>query len=193
MLGFNQTKRIGSSAPDAMMHRQSAGSGALGTSSAGAADESALVAVPSPVPFAAPILAAVPDSLDFEVRYTLGEYVAFMWQHSARLIRRRRITGLAGWWMTLKSTWGAALNFLLLRRSRQLYTFTVDPHGIIRTGSAGVTLVPWSDVSAIRRYSRGYMMVLKRGTLPIPYRCLTETGRQTMDRFVSAVHEASHH
>jgi hypothetical protein len=43
----------------------------------------------------------------------------------------------------------------------------------VRTGPGGVTLIDWADVSAIRCYSRGRMLVLKRGTLPIPSRCLS--------------------
>jgi hypothetical protein len=35
-----------------------------------------------------------------------------------------------------------------------------------------VSLIDWDDVQRIRTYSKGYMMVLKRGTLPIPFRCL---------------------
>ena len=178
MSGFNYSERLNdrlkSAVPGAMMQRESNAPGATHV----------------PLDGAGLPLAAVPDALEFKVQYALGEYIAFMWQHSARLIRRRRISGLPAWWMTFKSTWHAALNFIMLRRSRHVYEFTIDPHGIVRSNATGVTLVPWHDVSAIRRYARGYMMVLQRGTLPIPYRCLDETQRQTMDRFVSAVRQA---
>jgi len=43
----------------------------------------------------------------------------------------------------------------------------------VRT-SGGVTLIDWADVNAVRTYSRGFMMVLERGTLPIPFRCLSD-------------------
>ena len=123
--------------------------------------------------------------LHFKVRYALPEYVSFMWQHAGYLIRRRRIGRLATWWMLSKSTSAAAMHFVTQGRSRHLYDFTIDGHGIIRTSGTGVTLVPWDDVSGIRRYSRGYMMVLKRGTLPIPFRCLSSTQAGVMDGFAA--------
>ncbi len=129
--------------------------------------------------------------LRFKVRYALPEYVSFMWQHAGFLIRRRRIGRFATWWMLTKSTSAAAMNFVLQGRSRHLYDFQIDDHGIIRTSNTGVTLVPWADVSAIRRYSRGYMMVLKRGTLPIPFRCLSGAQSGTMDGFAAALKAAT--
>lgn len=131
------------------------------------------------------------EELHFKVRYALPEYVSFMWQHAGYLIRRRRIGRLASWWMLSKSTSAAALHFVFQGRSRQLYDFTIDTHGIIRTSNTGVTLVPWTDVSAIRRYSRGYMMVLKRGTLPIPFRCLSGAQSGVMDGFAAALKAAA--
>jgi hypothetical protein len=110
--------------------------------------------------------------LHFSVRYRLGEYASFMWQHGRFLIRRRRIGFLAGWYLLVKSTATALLHFVLLGRSRRTYEFTIDEHGIVRSSGTGVTLIEWADVIALRIYSRGMMMVLKRGTLPIPFRCL---------------------
>ena len=133
---------------------------------------------------------ARPEELRFKVRYALPEYVSFMWQHAGYLIRRRRIGRLATWWMLSKSTASAAMNFVLQGRSRHLYDFQIDDHGIIRTSNTGVTLVPWADVSAIRRYSRGYMMVLKRGTLPIPFRCLSGAQAGIMELFAAALRPA---
>ena len=129
--------------------------------------------------------------LHFTVRYALPEYISFMWQHAGYLIRRRRIGRVASWWMLSKSTSAAAMHFVTQGRSRNLYAFTIDAHGIIRTSGTGVTLVPWGDVSAIRRYSRGYMMVLKRGTLPIPFRCLSGSQASIMDVFAAAVKGAA--
>lgn len=117
--------------------------------------------------------------LEFSVRYKLGEYVSFMWQHARHLIRRRRVAAPTSWYMLVKSTWSAAFHFVLQGRSRHTYAFAIDQYGIVRTGPGGVTLIGWSDVSAIRNYSRGRLLVLKRGTLPIPARCLN---REQADR-----------
>ncbi|MGZ8288150.1 MAG: YcxB family protein, partial [Telluria sp.] len=56
-------------------------------------------------------------------------------------------------------------------------------HGIVRSCARGVTLIAWDDVIRIRRYRRGYLMVLKRGTLPIPYRCLGQREVAGMERY----------
>ncbi|MFC4930436.1 YcxB family protein [Massilia sp. GCM10023247] len=123
--------------------------------------------------------------LHFFVRYSLREYVGFMWQHGGYLIRRRHIRWPASLYMQLKSTLSAAFRFLMLGRNRRTYEFTIDRHGIVRT-SGGVTLIDWADVTAVRTYSRGFMMVLKRGTLPIPFRCLDEAQQGAMRMLAQA-------
>lgn len=138
------------------------------------------------------VVQLAPEQLHIKVRYALAEYVSFMWQHGGYLIRRRRIGKLATWWMLFKSTAAAALHFVAQGRSRHLYDFLIDVHGIVRTSSSGVTLVPWTDVTAIRRYSNGYMMVLKRGTLPLPFRCLDKAQCSLMDTFAATVKASRH-
>lgn len=157
-------------------------------------DSARLMAAPSPalIPMAVPLAATIAgasESLTFKVRYTLGEYIVFMWQHTGYLIRRRRIGRFNTLSMTLSSTWSAAFHFVMQGRARHEYEFTIDQHGVLRTHGSGVTLVPWSDVSAIRRYTRGYMMVLKRGTLPIPYRCLDVPQAAAMEVYAVRLRE----
>jgi len=124
--------------------------------------------------------------LHFWVRYTLGEYLGFMWEHGGYLIRRRHIRWPLGPYMRVKSTLSAAMHFILLRRGRRTYEFTIDQHGIVRTSDTGVSLIDWDDVSRIRTYSKGFMMVLKRGTLPIPFRCLNGTEVEAMKGIAAA-------
>jgi hypothetical protein len=135
--------------------------------------------------------AALP--LEFSVRYSLGEYVSFMWQHARYLIHRRRIGALASWYMLVKSTWSAGFHFVMQGRSRHTYGFTIDQHGIVRTGPGGVTLIGWEDVSAIRSYSRGRLLVLKRGTLPIPARCLDRQQSDSLAAYAASVRAAGAH
>lgn len=130
------------------------------------------------------------DALHFFVRYSLREYTSFMWQHGGFLIRRRRVRWPASLFLRLKSTFSAGVNFILLGRGRRTYEFTIDEHGIVRS-SGGVTLIDWDDVAAVRTYSRGFMMVLKRGTLPIPFRCLSEPQVAAMHELAAARHELS--
>lgn len=135
---------------------------------------------------AAPADAAQAGELHFAVRYRLGEYASFMWQHTRYLIRRRRIGFPLGWYLAVKSTALALLNFVALGRTRRTYDFTIDPHGIVRAAQGGVTLIDWDDVTAVRRYTRGFMFVLKRGTLPIPARCLDGAQRLALQGLVDA-------
>lgn len=129
------------------------------------------------------------SELHFFVRYTLAEYVSFMWEHGGFLIRRRRIRFPASLYLRLKSTLSAALHFIMLGRGRRTYEFTIDQHGIVRT-SGGVTLIGWEDVIAVRTYTRGFMMVLKRGTLPLPYRALSEAQTGAMRELAAARRDA---
>jgi hypothetical protein len=138
--------------------------------------------------------AAALRDLHFSVRYSMPEYVSFMWQHGGYLIRRRRIGAMASLYMRIKSTATAALHFALLGRGKRTYEFTIDQHGIVRStrDAGGVTLIDWADVTAIRSYSCGFMMVLKRGTLPIPFRCLNTDGEAAMRAFAAARRGALH-
>lgn len=126
-------------------------------------------------------------ALHFFVRYTLVEYVSFMWQHARHLIRRRRIAAPASWVMLFRSTWWAAFHFVTQGRSRHTYEFTIDQHGIVRSGPGGVTVIKWSDVRAMRRYTRGRLLVLERGTLPIPARCLSHAQADSLAAYAASV------
>jgi hypothetical protein len=141
-------------------------------------------AAPSSPQVASP--AAALCELHFAVRYRLAEYASFMWQHGRHLIRRRRVGFPAGWYLLVKSTATALLHFILLGRSRRTYEFTIDEHGIVRNTGTGVTLIDWADVIAVREYTRGPMLVLKRGTLPIPSRCLSQGQLAALRRYADA-------
>jgi hypothetical protein len=179
MLSFNHPRPVSSTEPAAMQRQQADDKMLHMPVSEGPADMPAPAAAP-PVPL---------SELHFFVRYTLGEYISFMWEHGGFLIRRRRIRFPASLYLRLKSTLSAALHFVLLGRGRRTYEFTIDQHGIVRT-SGGVTLIGWEDVMSVRTYSRGFMMVLKRGTLPIPYRALSDGQTGAMKELAAARRDA---
>lgn len=183
MLSFNHPRPVGSGKPVAVLVQEQAAQALETIMTPGSPDK--VAAPPVSGNSVLPL-----DALHFFVRYTLREYTSFMWQHGGFLIRRRRVRWPASLFLRLKSTFSAALNFLLLGRGRRTYEFTIDEHGIVRT-SGGVTLIDWDDVSAVRTYSRGFMMILKRGTLPIPFRCLSEGQLATMRDLVAARHALS--
>lgn len=139
-------------------------------------------------PFAAAAtLGTMPFALHFLVRYTLAEYIGFMWQHATWLVRRRRVFGLNSLWLRFRSTFTAALHFILLRRGSRTYEMTIDEHGIVRVSDSGVTLIGWDDVRLIRRYRNGFLMILTRGTVPIPYRCLNQDEIAALRGFASSL------
>ncbi|MGG7604441.1 YcxB family protein [Massilia sp. BKSP1R2A-1] len=179
MLSFNHPRPVNSNKPVAVLVQQQ--------------DDDKVLHVPvGTAPAEPPLAAAAPvplSELHFFVRYTLGEYISFMWQHGGYLIRRRRIRFPASLYLRLKSTLGAATHFVLLGRGRRTYEFTIDQHGIVRT-SGGVTLIGWEDVTAVRSYTRGFMMILKRGTLPIPYRALSDAQMGAMKQLAAARRDA---
>lgn len=182
MLSFNQPRPVGSGKPVAVLVQEGAAEVLETMMTAGTSDKAVVS------PRSGGVLPL--DALHFFVRYSLREYTSFMWQHGGFLIRRRRVRWPASLFLRLKSTFSAALNFVLLGRGRRTYEFTIDQHGIVRT-SGGVTLIDWEDVSAVRTYSRGFMMVLKRGTLPIPFRCLSEGQMAVMRDLAAARRELS--
>lgn len=176
MLSFNHPRPVNSNKPVAMLVQQQA-------------DDKVLHLPIGEGPLDLPLPSATPpvplSELHFFVRYTLGEYISFMWQHGGFLIRRRRIRFPASLYLRLKSTLGAAFHFVMAGRGSRTYEFTIDQHGIVRT-SGGVTLIGWEDVVGVRTYSRGFMMVLKRGTLPIPYRALSDAQMEAMKELAAA-------
>lgn len=189
MLSFNhprpRSNGVGSEQPLAMLAQHGAGvDDALRLPAHDGPVDAAANADPATAPVS-PIPPVPLSGLHFFVRYTLGEYLSFMWDHAGFLIRRRRIRWPASLYLRLKSTLSAALHFVMLGRGRRTYEFTIDQHGIVRT-SGGVTLIGWEDVIGVRTYTRGFMMVLKRGTLPIPYRALSDAQRGAMKELAAA-------
>lgn len=176
MLSFNHPRPVNSNKPVATLVQEQADDKVLHLPVSGGPADLPLPSAAAPVPL---------SELHFFVRYTLAEYISFMWQHGGFLIRRRRIRFPASVYLRLKSTLGAAFHFVMAGRGRRTYEFTIDQHGIVRT-SGGVTLIGWEDVVGVRTYSRGFMMVLKRGTLPIPYRALSDAQMGAMKELAAA-------
>jgi hypothetical protein len=181
MLWFNHPKPVGSRKPVAVLVQQHIDPPGILT----------LNTAPPDLPGLHGQGEAAVSPLEFSVRYTLTEYVSFMWQHAHYLIRRRRIAAPTSWYMLVKSTWSSAFHFITQGRSRHTYQFTIDQHGIVRAGPGGVTLIGWEDVSAIRSYSRGRLLVLKRGTLPIPARCLDREQAASLAAYAAWIRAAA--
>lgn len=76
--------------------------------------------------------------------------------------------------------------FLVKQRRMPSCSFRIDAAGIERTSRTGTFVRAWSDVAAVRRYRRGYLLVLARGALPIPARCLDQGKLEAFRRHARA-------
>jgi len=78
------------------------------------------------------------------------------------------LPAMAGLWVALMIT----PLFFLTRRRAPVNEFTIDHATIARRSRRGTFLRGWDQVTAVRSYRRGYLLVFARGALPIPFRCL---------------------
>ena len=62
--------------------------------------------------------------------------------------------------------------FLLKQRRMPVCDYRIDRASIVREAAAGSFRRGWDEVSGVRSYSRGYLLVFPRGAVPIPFRCL---------------------
>lgn len=76
--------------------------------------------------------------------------------------------------------------FLFKQRRMPRSDFVIDGAGIERTTKQGVLRRSWDEVTAVRRYSRGYLLMLRRGAIPIPFRCLDSGQRERLRAFMAA-------
>lgn len=172
------------------------------------------VAVPPPSP-----------AIEFEVDYTLGEYLSILRDHLAFTLRRQsratrlrqallplavalpallaawlvhpgwlRVAGLAIGALALaclpitNNLWVALLGpplFYFKRRRVQRCAFHIDAAGIRRTSRTGTLVRAWADIDGVRRYRQGYLLMMGRGGMPIPYRCLDRKQQATLRRWAS--------
>lgn len=78
------------------------------------------------------------------------------------------LPGTVGFWTALLAT----PVFLFKRRRTPVSELTIDGSTIARSAASGTFRRGWDEVTGVRSYSRGYLLLFKRGALPIPFRCL---------------------
>lgn len=172
-------------------------------------------------------VAAPPASpaIEFELDYTLGEYLSILRDHLAYTLRRQaRATRLrqtllpiavalaallAAWcvdpgWLRAacvaigalalaclpitNNVWVALLGpplFFFKRRRIGRCAFRIDAAGIRRTSLTGTLVRAWAEIDGVRRYRQGYLLMMGRGGMPIPYRCLDRKQQATLRRWAS--------
>lgn len=164
-------------------------------------------------------------AIEFELDYTLGEYLSILRDHLAYTLRRQaRATRLRqtllplvvalpallaawttdpGWLRAACLTTGvlalACLPitntgwvmlfgpplFYFKRHRIGRCSFRIDATGIRRTSRSGTLVRAWADIDGVRRYRHGYLLMLGRGGMPIPYRCLDRKQQATLRRWAS--------
>lgn len=91
----------------------------------------------------------------------------------------------AGFWVLL-----TAPLFLFRQRRMPLCAFTIDGTAIAQRSARGEFRRGWDEVTGVRSYRRGYLLLFARGALPIPFRCLDSGQRQRL-RALALTRQAS--
>lgn len=78
------------------------------------------------------------------------------------------LPGAVRFWVALLAT----PIFLYKQRRMPVSAFTIDRQTIARSSDTGEFRRSWDEVTSVRSYSRGYLLLFRRGALPIPFRCL---------------------
>ncbi|HYD81543.1 MAG TPA: YcxB family protein [Paucimonas sp.] len=133
-------------------------------------------------------------TVTFSVSYTLREYLSFAREHGAALLaERRRREGKpvpygqefrlpfhVRWAINLSSS----IAFYLKHRQMPVCDFAIDERSIRRVAANGRLIVPWAEVVAIHRYSRGYLVARSNGAMPLPFRCLNPEQATLLEELV---------
>ncbi len=137
-------------------------------------------------PVANALAAPVAPGMRLNLQLKLGDYLPLALSHARWLMQRKRVGAATA--ALVRPAFGAlaAFDFALRRRKVGPCTLTFDADGIVRAGRDGDLRVAWSDVRALRTYARGYLLLLKRGALPIPYADLTREQRSAMTAYATA-------
>jgi len=129
-------------------------------------------------------------SLTFSVSYTLGEYLSFVREHTGIVMAEERAkrgkpprASVPAFVMLFVIPF-ASVAFFFKKRRMPVCDFFIDEDRIVRTTADGKLVVPWNDVTAIHRYSQGYLVAKKNGAMPLPLRCLDAEQAATLGALV---------
>src|SRR5471032_3452250 len=128
-------------------------------------------------------------TISFSVSYTLREYLSFVRDHLPVGIallapegKKKRAPSKAVYPFVLAF---AAVVFFFKKRAMPVCDFVIDEKEIRRTTRGGTLVVPWSDLIAVRRYSRGFLLDKgTKGAMPLPYRCFSAEQMAAMEGLV---------
>ena len=116
------------------------------------------------------------NAVQFDVAYHLREYREFVLEHACHV--KGKPLGFIG--QTALSLFAIPV-FLLKASKVGPCSFILDVAGIVRTSKHGKMRMPWTEVTAIHRYTPGLLIEKRGGAVPIPYRCLTSSQREAVE------------
>ena len=129
-------------------------------------------------------------SLTFSVSYTLGEYLSFVREHTGIVMAEERAkqgkpprASVPAFIMVFVVAF-ASVSFFFKKRRMPVCDFFIDEDRIVRTTADGKLVLPWKDVTAIYRYTQGYLVAKKNGAMPLPLRCLDAEQAATLGALV---------
>ena len=128
--------------------------------------------------------------LDFSVKYQLGEYLSFLQEHILGTVLPQRIqikppTKLQAFFYRVPLSVIGSVLFLFKSSRVGICRFTVDQANIIRRSKRSELVLPWSEVISAHRYTAGYLITKKEGSVPIPYRVLSREQRAHFENLVA--------
>ena len=115
--------------------------------------------------------------ISFTVRYGLAEYMSVVTDIAGTRGVRSRL-GRALLWLV------APPIFLYKKSKVGDCRFTLTSEQLERKSKDGRKTVPWADVLRIHRLSRGYLVELAEGAMPLPYRCFGADQRSAFESFI---------
>ena len=129
-------------------------------------------------------------SLDFSVRYRLGEYLSILNEHVVGTLLPREIdlkppSRLQSFFYRMPLNVLGSVLFLYKSARVGTCRFAVDQAGIVRRSKQRELVVPWSEVTCAYRYQAGYLITKKEGSMPIPYRVLSPGQRTSLEALLA--------
>ena len=119
--------------------------------------------------------------VEFDVTYQLGEYRQFVIDHVGQMSRRR-----PGFFTRMFVTAIAVPSYLFKSAKLGRCSFRIDAAGITRRSSHRELRIAASEVVAVHRYTRGYLVQKEAGAMPIPYRCLDASQTSALEALMAA-------
>ncbi|MGY0653101.1 YcxB family protein [Luteimonas sp. A537] len=112
--------------------------------------------------------------IEFSVRYRLGEYLHFVTEHAFDTDDAlRTLSGVRRHLARITLQCVATIGFVYKSSRVGRCDFTIDATGVSRRTKGGPGSVGWSRVKAVHTYSRGFLIELESGAMPIPFRVLS--------------------